>query len=272
VTALPADPFAGWEASHAAAAVVNGTEVVDAAGEVDHVLRIASVAKLLTTHAVLVAVEEGSLDLDEPAGPPGATVRHLLAHAAGYGFDREDPIARPERRRIYSNTGFEVLAEHLVRRTGIVFGDYLREAVLEPLGMGATELRGSPAHGVWSTVSDLTRFATELLAPRLLAPEALAAATSVQFPGLAGVVPGIGRQDPCDWGLGFELKDAKRPHWTGSANSPATYGHFGGAGTFFWIDPVPGVALVCLTDRAFGPWALDAWPVLSDAVLAGARH
>ena len=54
-----------------------------------------------------------------------------------------------------------------------------------------------------------------------------------------------------------ELKDAKQPHWTGSANTPATFGHFGGAGTFLWVDPVATVALVCLTDRDFGPWALD---------------
>jgi CubicO group peptidase (beta-lactamase class C family) len=272
VQVLPADPFAGWEANHAGAAVVDRSGVVDTAGDVDHVLRIASVAKLLTTHAVLVAVEEGSLDLDEPAGPPGATVRHLLAHTAGYGFDQKEPITRPERRRIYSNTGFEVLADHLAQRSGIAFGDYLREAVLDPLQMRATELRGSPAHGIWSTVSDLTRFASDLLAPRLVAPQTLAAATSVQFPGLAGVVPGIGRHDPCDWGLGFELKDGKQPHWTGSANAPATFGHFGGAGTFLWVDPGAAVALVCLTDREFGPWALDAWPALSDAVLAGVRR
>jgi CubicO group peptidase (beta-lactamase class C family) len=90
----------------------------------------------------------------------------------------------------------------------------------------------------------------------------------VVFPGLAGVLPGIGRQEPNDWGLGFELKDAKRPHWTGSGNSPATFGHFGGSGTFLWVDPTAGIACTCLTDLDFGDWALDAWPALSDAVLA----
>jgi CubicO group peptidase (beta-lactamase class C family) len=145
----------------------------------------------------------------------------------------------------------------------------VREAVLEPLGMTVTELRGSPAHGVWSTVVDLTRFAGELLAPRLVSPETLAEATRVQLPGLSGVIPGLGRQEPSDWGLGFELKDAKRPHWTGNRNAPTTFGHFGGSGTFLWVDPVAELALVCLTDREFGPWALEAWPALADAVLAG---
>jgi CubicO group peptidase (beta-lactamase class C family) len=100
-----------------------------------------------------------------------------------------------------------------------------------------------------------------------VAAETLAEATSVVLPGLAGVLPGFGRQDPLDWGLGFELKDGKRPHWTGSRNSPRTFGHFGGAGTFLWADPDAGLALACLTDREFDGWAAAAWPPFSDAVL-----
>jgi len=69
-------------------------------------------------------------------------------------------------------------------------------------------------------------------------------------------------------GLGFELRDAKSPHWTGSLNSPRTYGHFGRSGTFLWVDPDAGIALACLTDLDFGDWAADAWPRLSDAVLS----
>jgi CubicO group peptidase (beta-lactamase class C family) len=90
----------------------------------------------------------------------------------------------------------------------------------------------------------------------------------VAFPGLTGVLPGFGRQDPNDWGLGFELRDRKSPHWTGGRSSPATYGHFGRSGTFLWVDPQARAACVCLTDREFGPWAARAWPELTDAVLA----
>jgi CubicO group peptidase (beta-lactamase class C family) len=54
----------------------------------------------------------------------------------------------------------------------------------------------------------------------------------------------------------------------GPHNSPATFGHFGGAGTFLWVDPVAELALVALTDREFGPWTLQAWPRLSDELLA----
>ena len=90
------------------------------------------------------------------------------------------------------------------------------------------------------------------------------------FPGLVGLLPGVGRFDPLDWGLGFELHDGKAPHWMPATSSARTFGHFGGSGTCLWVDPVAGVALVALTDREYGPWALEAWPPLGDSVLAAA--
>ncbi len=90
----------------------------------------------------------------------------------------------------------------------------------------------------------------------------------MQFAGLAGVLPGFGHFDPCDWGLGPEIRDAKQPHWTGAANAPATFGHFGRSGSFLWIDPDAGIACAGLCNRPFGPWAARAWPALADAVLA----
>lgn len=223
--------------------------------------------KLLTALAVLVAVEEGTVELDAPAGPPGATVRHLLAHASGLGPDG-GVLVPPGRRRIYSNAGYDNLAEVVAARSGMPFAAYLAEGVLEPLGMAATTLPAgaSPASGAIGPLDDLLRLAGELLAPRLVAATTLRDATSVAFPGLAGVVPGLGRYDPCDWGLGPELRDGKAPHWTGVDAEPATFGHFGRSGTFLWVDPVAGVAAVALTGRGFGPWALEHWPSWSDAV------
>jgi CubicO group peptidase (beta-lactamase class C family) len=229
--------------------------------------RLASVSKLLTAYAVLVAVEEGVFDFDDEAGPPGSTVAHLLAHASGMGSTEARAFARPGSRRIYSNAGFEALGEALEAASGIGMAAYLSAAVFEPLGMSSSALQGSPAYAVRSTLHDMTRFAAELLAPTLVAPETFAAATTVAFPGLSGVLPGFGAQDPNDWGLGFEIRGTKSPHWTGSANSPATFGHFGRSGTFLWVDPAVGVACVGLTDRDFGKWAAEAWPALSDAVL-----
>ena len=258
----------GWGAEHAAAGVVSPDRVLASHGEETRVFRWASVTKLLTASAVLVALEEGIVEGDEPAGPPGSTVRHLLAHASGLPFGGSDPIARPGERRIYSNTGYEMLGGFVAERAGMAFAQYLEEAILAPLGMATTELRGSPAAEGYGPLGDLLTFARELLAPSFVAAETFAEATSVVFPDLVGVLPGVGRQEPMDWGLGFELRDAKAPHWTGARNSPRTFGHFGGSGTFLWVDPDARLACVCLTDREFADWALEAWPTLSDAVLA----
>lgn len=236
-------------------------------GPHDRVLRWASVTKLVTALATLVAAEEGIVDLDEPAGPEGSTVRHLLAHASGLPFEPSAPTGRPGQRRVYSNVGFETLAEHVAARAEMPFAEYLATGVLQPLGMQA-ELRGSPASELHGSLDDLILLARELQVPTLIAAETLAEATSVQFPGLAGVLPDFGRFDPNDWGLGFELRDGKSPHWTGSQNSQRTFGHFGGSGTFLWVDPDAGLALGCLTDLEFGPWAKATWPRLSDDVLA----
>ena len=222
--------------------------------------------KLVTALAALVAAEEGVIDLDEPAGPPGSTVRHLLAHASGLPFEAGAPAGRVGQRRIYSNVGFETLADHIAERAEMPFAEYLAAGVLTPLGLGA-ELRGSAASELHGSLDDLIILARELQRPTLVAPETLAEATSVQFPGLAGVLPDFGRWDPNDWGLGFELRDEKSPHWTGTGNSPRTYGHFGGSGTFLWIDPDAQLALGVLTNREFGDWSKRAWPRLSDAVL-----
>ena len=259
-----------WGAAHAAAAAVRPGRFVMRQGDAEHVFRWASITKLLTAYALLIAVEEGSVDLDAPAGPPGSTFRHLAAHASGLPFEAAGaPIDRVGHRRIYSNAGYDALADAIATTTEMPFGEYLRQAVLEPLGLRG-ELRGSAASEYFGDLGDLVALAGELLKPRLVADETLAEATTVQFRGLAGVLPDFGRSDPNDWGLGFELKDAKSPHWTGTLNSPRTFGHFGGSGTFLWVDPDARLALGCLTDREFDEWAKEAWPRLSDAVLAEA--
>jgi CubicO group peptidase (beta-lactamase class C family) len=258
--------IAEWGAGVAAAGVVRADAVVATRGAQDAELPWASVTKLLTGLAVLAA-EEGTVDLDEAAGPPGATLRHLLAHASGLPVDGEQPLTEPGRRRIYSNTGIELAARLLEERAEMPFARYFAEAVVRPLGLSG-RLSGSPAHGYRGPLADVLAVGRELLAPTLLASETLVEATTVQFPGLSGVLPGLGRMEPNDWGLTFELRDGKAPHWTGSRNSERTFGHFGASGTFLWVDPEAGVACGVLTDRPFGDWAKEAWPALSDAVLA----
>ncbi|KAF4410852.1 MULTISPECIES: serine hydrolase [Streptomyces] len=262
-----------WPVPTAAAVVVRADGgVAGSHGPDGHRFPLASVTKPLAAYAALVAYEEGAVDLDEPAGPEGSTVRHLLAHTSGLAFDDDRPLAPPGDRRLYSNAGFEALGDHLAKVTEIPFPEYLRQAVLEPLGMTATDLPGSPAKDGVSTTADLARFAAELQAPRLLDPRTVAEATRVVHPGLSGVLPGYGHQKPNDWGLGFEIRNGKSPHWTGGSSSPGTFGHFGQSGTFLWVDPEAGAACVVLTDRDFGPWAAEAWPAFTDAVLAELRE
>jgi len=260
-----------WGVPNVAAAVLTGDGTVSTHGDLERRFRVASVGKLVAGYALMTGVEEGAVELGDPAGPPGATFRHLLAHTAGYGFESDaGVVAAPGTRRIYSNRGIEEAATHLERATAMPFAEYLTEAVLAPLGMDATDLPGSPSYSLHSTVSDLVRFAAELQRPTLLPAQTVELMRAVHFPGLAGVLSGVGRFDPLDWGLTFDRNFGRPRHWAGTSPSPETFGHFGGAGTFLWVDPQAGVAAVVLGDRGFGPWALEVWPPFCEAVLAAA--
>jgi CubicO group peptidase (beta-lactamase class C family) len=261
-----------WPVPTAAAAVVGPSGVIATHGPLEYAFGLASVTKPLAALAILVAVEEEAVSLDDPADEtlvPGATLRHLLAHASGLASERPMRSFPPAARRVYSNVGIELAAGLVEAATDLPFAQYLDEAVLRPLRLSGTSLPGSPARDGVSTVADLARVVQELLSSTgLLSAPTTADLATVQYPGLRGVLPGFGGQDPNDWGLGFELRAHKSPHWTGAANSPGTFGHFGQSGTFMWIDPDAQIGLVVLTDRDFGDWARQAWPALADAVLA----
>lgn len=260
-----------WGAGHAAVAVVGPEGPRASHGDATHAFAWASVTKLVTAWAVLVAVDRGLISLDEPAGPSGSTVRHLLAHASGLPFDGAAAIAAPGRTRIYSNPAYDRLGALLAERLDTPIERAIASTVTGPLGMSTAVLIDRPSMGLQGSLTDLVALARELLRPTLVARDTAAAATTVAFPGLRGVVPGVGPYDPCDWGLGPEIHDGKERHWMGATNSPETFGHFGGTGTFLWVDPIADVALCVLSDRGFGSWALEAWPTLSDEVLAAGR-
>jgi len=265
-----------------------GVRTLVEAGQVDEVFPFASVTKPIVAWSALVAVERGLLDLEAPAGAgmahnavgagtahnaagamlPGATVRHLLAHASGIAFDSDAVLAAPGTRRIYSNRGIEILGERLQEATATPLERWVETTVLEPLGMSSVLVPGSPAHSGEGTARDLAVFAGELAAPRLISASLAAEATSVVFPGLDGVLPGYGRQAPNDFGLGVEVRGHKRPHWTGRAGSPATFGHFGQSGSFIWVDPEARRQAVFLGERRFAAVHKDIWPDLCDQILA----
>jgi CubicO group peptidase (beta-lactamase class C family) len=268
-----------WPVGRAAVAVVSpsGVERASVGGvRGGDEFAVASVTKLMTAMATLAAIEAGRLGLDQPVpeAGDGVTVRHLLAHASGLPFEPSGRRRPPGTRRIYSNLGFRVLGEEVADAVGTTFGAWLASSVLGPLGMTATglasrrEFEEDPAAGAVSTLDDLELLARCLLerGTPVLGRELFAEATSAQFPGLAGLVPGVGRFDPCDWGLGFELHGGKRPHWMGDRRSAAAFGHFGASGCFLWVDPEAELACAAVSDRTFDDdrWAMATWPAWSD--------
>lgn len=140
------------------------------------VYRIGSLSKVFTALAILKLRDEGLLRLDDPVSAylpwfeirnpfPGArsiTVRDLLTHTSGLPFDapgvnwneytgpsRETIVARfPEVEAVfppgeyvyYSNFGFWVAGEIVRSVSGSPVDEYVRSSLLEPLGMGATDL------------------------------------------------------------------------------------------------------------------------------------
>jgi len=237
-------------------------------------------AWLVECKAALVAAEEGILDLDEPAGPPGATVRHLLAHASGLPFEGEQPIARPGERRIYSNTGFERLAAHVETAAEMPFADYLRTRLFEPLGMKDTafsvpkeklprlalvhhedgkgglvvdENRPNPTvvplgpsggGGLFSTAMDYARFCEMLLGGGQLNGVRVLAPRTVEMMRTNHVNPEPLKTMAAGTGWGMDFQVVMDAAAAGEPYSNGSYNWYGIAGTWFWIDPVEDFAFI----------------------------
>lgn len=259
------DAIADLGPSTIATGVTDAREPVASIGPVDRPFPLASVTKPLAAYAVLVAVDQGRVELTDDVDGDGRTVRHLLAHASGLPPAEGGPVTAPEKRRIYSNWGFDALGEHVEGAVRRPFAEWLRTQVLIPLGMHDTALDGSPAKDGTGTVADLLRFGRELLRPTLVDPDLAEELCRAQWPDLDGVLPGYGRQEPNPWGLGFEVRDGKAPHWTDQGLPASTFGHFGQSGSFLWVARESGCAAAFLCDEPFGQWAVDGWPAVTAA-------
>ncbi len=250
-----------------ALAVVHRGRVIHTEGDTAAVFALASVTKVLATRATLVAIDRGFLSLDDPAGPPGATVRHLMSHSSGLSLNSDVTLAAPGARRIYSNRGIEVMGRAVEEATGTRLSRWIEETVLEPLGMVSADVSGSPAFSGTASVEDLVALARELVHPVLVSPGLDAEATHPVFPELVGVVPGYGRQSPNPWGLGVEIRGDKHPHWTAPGASAWVFGHFGQSGSFIWVDRELDAAAMFLGAEPFGFWHREHWPALNQAAL-----
>lgn len=235
-------------------------------GDPHTVMPLASVTKPLTAWGTLIAVERGLVALDDPAGPEGSTVLNLLDHTSGLPFEGTQPRQPLARHRIYSNTGIDVLGAHVAAAVGMDFAEWMQQEVITPLGMTDTDITGRPSAGARSSIHDLLLFAREVLWPQLLSPELGARALTVSHAGLRGVVPAYGSFDDNQWGLGFEVKGQKQ-HWMGPALPPETAGHFGGAGSFLFIDRSRDLAAAFLSGVTFGEDHRRLWPVLTDEIV-----
>ena len=149
----------------------------------DHLFRIASVSKPLTSVAIYTLIEDGKLKLDDKVfgakgllpkaggksateGIEGITLHHLLTHTCGgWGNDHDDPmfshpemdhrdlIARtiqdlplehePGSHYAYSNFGYCVLGRVIEKVSGKSYEDSLRKGILKRAGIEDMKIGGN---------------------------------------------------------------------------------------------------------------------------------
>jgi len=106
----------------------------------------------------------------------------------------------------------------------------------------------------------------------LLAEETVDEMLAPQFGPLPGGVGGVGEWPDICWGLGFDVRGHREPHWSGTALSERAASHFGASGTLAWLDRERGLGLVVLANRGDvrpAGWR-EPWAELGAAVTAAA--
>ena len=103
----------------------------------------------------------------------------------------------------------------------------------------------------------------------VLSPASARLMTASQTGGLRGGIEGFMTWDDCAWGLGFDLRGNKHPHFSGEFTSPQTFGHTGVSGNFAWADPTRELVCVVLANRLLhNRWNEGRWSRYSTAVVA----
>lgn len=213
----------------------------------------ASVSKLAVAAVVGCAVQRGEMQFDDLLGPEGATLAHVLSHSSGLGPTREALGARVGIKRIYSTFGYELIVERLGGVAAFV------EQCHDVLTMTSVASDGTAGGGLVGSLEDLESLAWTWLGHGALTELSVQQMTTTFLPDLGGVVPGFGSFQPCPWALGPQVKGASE-HWMGARWPAGSFGHFGQSGSLVLIDHERDFAVVALSSREFGPWAVSTWP------------
>ena len=281
--------------------------------QADTIFDLASVTKAVaTTTGAMLLYERGLLSLEAPLesilpefvslGPPHqhevrqrVTVRMLLAHCSGLPayqklFQSVDTreeligaaltaplVAGPGTRAEYSDIGFILLGEVLVRLSGRALERYTQEEIFLPLGMERTRfnppeqwrpdipptecdltfrkriiqgevndenawvMAGVAGHaGVFASATEIARFAECLLRGGM---PILKADTVRLFTAREELPRGTSRA------LGWDTPS--HPSSSGNWFTPSSFGHLGFTGTSLWIDPQRQLSVTLLTNRTW---------------------
>jgi uncharacterized protein YbbC (DUF1343 family)/CubicO group peptidase (beta-lactamase class C family) len=294
-------------------AVIPSTEPMT----VDTVFDLGSLTKVVaTTSSVMLLVEQGRICLNTPVadyipdferyGKSTITVRHLLTHMSGLrpglvsadpwqGYDtaillatNQVPLAKPDKRFIYSDINFLLLGEIVRRVSGMSLDQFARIHLFEPLDMWGTGFNppaeqrahiaptercwkhGKPCGGPEGTM--LRGLVHDSTARRMggVAGHAGLFSTADDLANYCSMLlnggafgkkrifsPPIVTMMITPWtpaaesdvrGLGWDLDV---PHARESIGFPALgpFGHTGFTGTLLWLDPVSGLYVVFLSNR-----------------------
>ncbi len=224
-------------------------------------------------------------------------------------YRRAVPVVPTGSKVEYSNVAYGLLGIIIQAVSGFSFADFMRTRVFTPLGMRSTMIapEGSlttrivhvagtrdpgdpferfnssyartlthPAGVAVGTALDTARFFQLFLdhgrlphGGRLLAPATVQAMLTNQTAGLRGGIEGFTTWPDCAWGLGFDLRGQKRPHFSGDFSDATTFGHTGVAGTFAWADPTRELVCVMLANQMlYNGWFAPHWARFSNAVVA----
>ncbi|MFN8445647.1 MAG: serine hydrolase domain-containing protein [Caldilineaceae bacterium] len=113
------------------------------------------------------------------------------------------------------------------------------------VGLDSKEWEERPfaAYGAFSTAWDMATFGQMFLnqgryaEKRILSPATVNVMTTNQIPGIGAIFSNEFFPE-AGWSYGWEIRGNKKPMYYGSLQSPRTFSHGGGGGTYLWVDPV----------------------------------